>query len=120
MRLLKNLDKQPRWSMTFVNGIPQTGYDGWARSEEGDRVEYDMPVPIVRLSLTLSSWSRGRSSATFEFKDIETGAMFSAAMQASFEMFKQSKDGSLEGLFTFKKQGSQVSIYPYTEEEFGK
>jgi hypothetical protein len=105
------LKKQPTWKMVVIDGKMHTG---WYFGGRGEKTEYT-DVPIVSGKLTLSSYGRGRSSATFEWVD-ESGYSYHCAMKHSLEMFKLSCNGVISGSFTFSKQGDQLSIRPYNGE----
>ena len=113
MKYIKDHPKQPKnWTVQVDEDGHYLSGDYWsygAKNLDGK------PLPIVEAELELDSVRRGRSSVTFHFKDVDTGKYYETAPQASLAMFKLSEKGRIKGLFTFEKQGYQVSIVPYNE-----
>ncbi len=135
MKIVGFLKKQPKWKCVIDNscGKIHTGYEGYAyaasmpqriwcknTSTSIPNPDYIPPditeidVPVVEATLNLVAFSRGRSSTVFIF-ECPDGHRYDTSPQASFEMFKSTVKGKITGLFTFKKQGSQISICPLEE-----
>lgn len=115
MRHIGFLPKQPSYKIDCADGIPITGQqDSYWMLKDKERTEID--VPIVQATLKLIGYGRGRSSAIFHFED-EDGNKFDAAMKESERIFMKTICGEITDMFTFKKQGSQVSISLYEKED---
>ena len=114
MKIIKETPNK-NYKLYLVDGkYIHTGYVSCWTLHGKDIKEID--VCVVELDLELIGVGRGRSSVTFSFKEVGTENVYETGPRASLELFRKTSYGRIKGLFTFKKQGDSVYLFPYEEE----
>lgn len=69
-------------------------------------------VEPFRADLKLIGFSRGRSAANFDFRNVETGVTYTMFMKDFMEYLKQGDviDSTLSGVWTVAKRGANYGI----------
>ena len=116
MKVKGKLKKQPGWKMQKRDGKYHTGDSRvWHWQMDAKITECD--VPIIEATFEFTNFCTGYSTTRFYLTDVEDGCEYMIHASALFEGVNQIVDGRLTGLFTFRKQGRVITLWPYKEGE---
>jgi hypothetical protein len=118
----KLIDNAKKWKIPTVNGLLITGYFEEWRYRDSEVTESDNC--IFTAYIKPYRYARGRSSVTFMFTDEDDGNVYHTGAKGMMEITKAIADGTigveengyLSGVFTFKKQGENIYLFPYERE----
>jgi hypothetical protein len=118
------------WQLVKRKGLIRSGYNGaqvpvkmvnkngrWTRVEKKHEIIDNV---FFITGIKLKTWARGQSSALLVFEDWLDDHEYTASVSASAFIFFALQDGNhvvtedgyIHGLWTFRKMGSNVSIWP--------
>ena len=86
-----------------------TGWVGIVDESWNHREWEEIDPPIFEDTITYESFSRGRSSATFNF--VGKKQEYSTTMSGMEQMIPHMIKGVVTGKFTIRKQGSELSLW---------